>query len=140
MKIRGYRIELGEIEQTIRDFQGVRDVVVLAGEEGLGNKELVAYVVPVNLSQSLRANGNPDYPPPGLADDAILTPATLRKFLKQRLPHYMVPSAFVLMEKLPLTPNGKVDRQALPAPEALAEFPGEYVAPRDVLEQSLAGI
>jgi len=74
------------------------------------------------------------------ADEEILTPAMLRKFFKERLPQYMVPSAFVLMEKLPLTQNGKIDRQALPAPEASAEVPGDYVAPRDALEQSLAGI
>ncbi|MCL5670654.1 MAG: amino acid adenylation domain-containing protein [Acidobacteria bacterium] len=75
-----------------------------------------------------------------MPDETILTPAGLRKFLKKRLPQYMVPSDFVLMEKLPLTSNGKIDRESLPAPTASAGVTNEYIAPRDALEQSLADI
>ncbi|MGE5674567.1 MAG: non-ribosomal peptide synthetase, partial [Mycobacterium leprae] len=117
VKIRGFRIELGEIETMLKLADGVRGAVVTAWEGASGGKQLVAYVVP--------EEGRP------------LKAETLRAFLKQQLPDYMVPAAFVLLDELPLTPNGKVDRRALPAPELPAE---EYVAPRTPLEEVLADI
>jgi amino acid adenylation domain-containing protein len=114
VKIRGFRIELGEIEAALCAVAGVRDAVVLAREEG--EKRLVAYVV---------AGGT-------TIDD-------LRAQLKARLPEYMMPSAFVMLDALPLTPNGKVDRKALPAPEA-GSTERAYVAPRTPLEEILATI
>jgi aryl carrier-like protein len=95
VKIRGYRIELGEIEALLRQHASVQDVVVIVREDVPGDKSLVAYVV---TSNDITSNG-------------------LRNSLKEKLPDYMIPAAFVLLEALPLTPNGKVDRRALPVPE-----------------------
>lgn len=101
VKIRGFRIELGEIETVLRQHPNLRDVVVVAHQTPTGEKRLVAYLV---ANQS---------PAPDLTE--------LRNFIKQKLPDYMVPAAFMFLEALPLTPNGKVDRKALPAPEAMVE-------------------
>jgi amino acid adenylation domain-containing protein len=113
VKIRGFRIELGEIEAALRQAPGVRDCTVVVRDDGAGDRRLVAYVV-------------------GEAD-------ALRERLRQSLPEYMVPSAFVSLDALPLTPNGKLDRKALPAPE-LASAEDRYVAPRTPVEEVLAGI
>ncbi|HJX27332.1 MAG TPA: amino acid adenylation domain-containing protein, partial [Thermoanaerobaculia bacterium] len=110
VKIRGFRIELGEIEASLAALAGVRQAVVLLRED-----RLVAYVV-----------GNADV-------------AELRQALRERLPDYMVPAAFVKLDKLPLTVNGKVDRKALPGPEQTGGE-GEYRAPRTPTEEVLAGI
>jgi amino acid adenylation domain-containing protein len=120
VKIRGYRVELKEIESVLGSFAGVREVVVVA-RESEGEKNLVAYVVP--------------------SRERTPTGSELRSYLKQRLPHYMVPSAFVLLEAMPKTPNGKVDRRGMPAPKP-ADFtePNEYVAPTDELEKQLTKI
>jgi amino acid adenylation domain-containing protein len=121
VKVRGYRIELGEIETVLRQYPAIRDSAIIVREDQPGNKQLVAYVVP-NENSAVR---NHD----------------LRNFLKQQLPDYMVPSAFVVLDSLPLTPSGKVDRRALPAPDSAR--PGEedsYVAPRTPIEEVLAGI
>jgi amino acid adenylation domain-containing protein len=112
VKLRGFRIELGEVEAALLDHPGVGQAVVVARGAG-GQKRLVAYLV---------GAGKP------------VSAARLRVFVQQRLPEYMVPSAFVPLEALPLTPNGKLDRTALPDPEYLA---GEYVAPRTDLERRL---
>ena len=121
VKIRGFRVELGEIEVMLGQHPDVRDVVVLAQEDEPGEKCLVAYVVPV-----------PEHPP---------TMSELRDFLTQKLPEYMSPSAFVMLDSLPLTPNGKIDRRALPAPDhARPELSGTFVAPRTPIEEMLAGI
>ncbi|HYR85173.1 MAG TPA: amino acid adenylation domain-containing protein, partial [Terriglobia bacterium] len=119
VKVRGFRIELGEIEAALQDQDGVRRTVVLAREDIPGDKRLVAYV----------ERENEDTP----------TAAMLAAALKQRLPHYMVPGAFVFLETLPQTTNGKVDRKALPAPDSL---PGdrEFTAPRTPIEEALAHI
>jgi amino acid adenylation domain-containing protein len=125
VKIRGYRVELKEIESVLGSYPGVREVVVvareIARENGPGDKHLAAYVVP--------------------SREQAPTGSELRSYLKQKLPHYMVPSAFVLLEAMPKTPNGKVDRRAMPAPQP-ADFtePNEYVAPADDLENNLVRI
>ncbi|HEX8695435.1 MAG TPA: amino acid adenylation domain-containing protein, partial [Longimicrobium sp.] len=115
VKVRGFRIELGEIEVRLAEHPEVREAVVLAREDPPGDRRLVAYVV-------------------GEVETDVL-----RAYLRQSLPEYMVPSAFVVLEALPLTPNGKVDRKALPAPE-LASAEERYVAPRTPVEEVLAGI
>jgi len=121
VKVRGFRIELGEIEAVLGQCPAVRNTAVLARKDTPGDKRLVAYVVP--------------------GDEQVPTISELRRFLKEKLPDYMVPSAFVLLDTLPLTPNGKVDRQALPAPDGIRpELERGFVAPRTPFEEILAGI
>jgi amino acid adenylation domain-containing protein len=111
VKIRGFRIELGEIESVI--MKHVSEAAVIVREDQPGNKRLVAYTV-------------------GSTED-------LRNLVKEELPHYMVPSAFVSLEKMPLTPNGKIDRRALPVPDQ-TEFEANFVAPRNSVEEKIAEI
>ena len=118
VKIRGFRIELGEIEARLLQHSAVKETVVLAREDTPGEKRLVAYMV----FKERASSSNDD----------------LRAFLKQLLPDYMVPAAFVILENMPLTHNGKLDRKALPAPEYKATQ--AYVAPRNELEQTLCQI
>ncbi|NOT55709.1 MAG: amino acid adenylation domain-containing protein [Deltaproteobacteria bacterium] len=118
VKVRGFRVELGEIESTLGRHPHVREVVVMARPARDGDKHLVAYVV---------ANGAID------AHD-------LRTFLGRTLPDYMMPTAFVALDRLPLTANGKVDRHALPEPEAPTGILTSCVEPRDELEQQLVTI
>jgi amino acid adenylation domain-containing protein/non-ribosomal peptide synthase protein (TIGR01720 family) len=121
VKIRGFRIEPGEIEAVLGQHPAVQETVVMVREDIPGNKRLVAYVVTKKS------------PAPSMQE--------LPHFLKQQLPEYMVPSAFVLLDALPLTANGKVDRLALPAPDTTRpELAGTYVAPRNSVEELLAGI
>jgi amino acid adenylation domain-containing protein len=119
VKVRGFRIELGEIETALGQYPGVRSCVVVAREEGLEERRLVAYLV---------APG----PPPQASD--------LRGFLRQSLPEFMVPAAFVVVAELPLTPSGKLDRRALPEPRRDAMDAGAFVPPRTPTEELLAGI
>ena len=120
VKVRGYRIELGEIETAIRRHSGVRAAVVVARERAGEEKQLVAYVV---------------------AEDVELNVGELRGALKDQLPDYMIPSAFVMMAELPLTPNGKIDRKALPAPEhSAAEVNLDHEAERTPIEQIVSNI
>ncbi|MEA5617974.1 amino acid adenylation domain-containing protein [Cronbergia sp. UHCC 0137] len=120
VKIRGFRIELGEIETLLSQRPQVQQVVVIVREDDPGNKYLTAYVVNEN---------------------STLTSSELRQFLKQQLPEYMIPSAFVMLKALPLTPNGKVNRRALPKPETTnLELEAAYVAPRTWLEKQLGEI
>ena len=97
IKIRGFRIELGEIESALAKHPGVSQAVVVAKEKASGDKYLVAYLVP--------------------ASQAEAGPTSLRSFLGQQLPDYMVPSAFVALDAMPMTPNGKINRRGLPEPE-----------------------
>jgi len=121
VKIRGFRIEIGEIESVLAQHEAVEQAVVVAREDVAGDKRLVAYVT---------ANqGRP------------VAFEELRQFLKQSLPDYMLPSAFVSLDKFPLTPNGKVDRKALPAPDRrVQEVSRAKVPPRNAVEEVVASI
>jgi amino acid adenylation domain-containing protein/non-ribosomal peptide synthase protein (TIGR01720 family) len=121
VKIHGFRIELSEIESVLSQHPAIRETIVLAREDEPDKKRLVAYMVP---------NGQFEF-----------SVSDLRNFLKEKLPEYMIPSAFVRLKALPLTPNGKVDRQALPAPDSIKpELEGRFVAPRTPVEETIARI
>jgi nonribosomal peptide synthetase DhbF len=119
VKLRGFRIELGEIEAALCGQEQVRQAVVLAHKQPNGEKRLVAYVA--------------------CEAGAEISSSELRGRLKERLPEYMVPAAFVWLASLPLTPNGKVDRKALIEPDYQASE-WEYVAPRTEVEELLCGV
>jgi amino acid adenylation domain-containing protein len=124
VKVRGHRIELGEVEAALSNYEAVRECAVVAREETPGDNRLVAYIVAA-----------------AARDEAQPTATELRAHLKERLPEYMVPSAFVVLDALPLTPNGKVDRRALIAREATPFVsPEGYAAPRTPTEELLADI
>ena len=120
VKIRGFRIELGEIENRLCACAGVREAVVIAREDGHGDKRLVAY-----LTQD---GGNE------------LSIAELRTGLAETLPDYMLPAAFVVLPVLPLSANGKLDRAALPKPDADAVITHRYEVPQGPIETALSGI
>jgi aryl carrier-like protein len=120
VKLRGYRIELGEIEAALRQYPGLREAVVIVREDNPGDKRLVAYIVSDHKSPTLNS---------------------VREFLGEKLPAYMLPSAVVGQNTLPLTPNGKIDRRALPAPEVChSNTDKPFVAPQTLQEQALADI
>jgi amino acid adenylation domain-containing protein len=135
VKVRGYRIELGEVEAALRRHEGVRDSVVLAREDVPGEKRLTAYLVMDHEMPGERRNGDNGHNN-GAAPD---TEQELRHHLRQQLPDYMIPSAFVLLATLPLTANGKIDRRALPAPtqESRAE---QYIRPETSVQEVISGI
>jgi amino acid adenylation domain-containing protein len=121
VKIRGFRIELGEIETVLGQHPAVQKNVILAREDSTGSKRLAAYVV--------------------LSREPAPTISELRKFLKQKLPGYMIPSVFVILDTLPLSPNGKVDHQTLPLPDLTRpELEAAHVAPQNEVEQTIADI
>jgi len=124
VKIRGFRIELGEIEELCGRHPAIDQVVVVAREDSPNNKRLVAYLIASSE------------PAPAVSE--------LREFLREKLPDYMIPAAFVFLSHeigMPLTPNGKVDRRALPAPEQAAFMAEEkYMAPQNAVEELLADI
>jgi amino acid adenylation domain-containing protein len=121
VKVRGFRIELGEIEAALADHPAVRHAVVVDREAGPGDRRLVAYAE--------------------VEEGQAPTLTEVRLFLRDRLPEYMLPAAFVPLDRLPLNPSGKVDRRALP--EAGGERPAldaAFVAPREGLETALAAV
>ncbi|WP_262947619.1 non-ribosomal peptide synthetase [Xenorhabdus indica] len=123
VKIRGFRVELGEIEARLTEYPVVSEALVLASGDGQ-DKRLVAYVVTNNI---VAETDN------GLA-------ASLREYLSDILPDYMIPAAFVRLDEFPLTPNGKLDRRALPAPNQHAFARQVYEAPQGEIENALATI
>ena len=121
IKVRGFRIELGEIEAALRQHPSVEESVVVALETGAGDKRLAAYVV--------------------LGQGESVATGELRNFLKQKLPDYMVPCAFQMLDLLPLNSSGKVDRKALPDVNPSSFEPDmQYVPPQDELEEALVKI
>ena len=119
VKIRGYRVELEEVENTLKQHPGIRDAIVVARADQSGSKMLVAYY--------------------GLSPDFSLDQTQVREFLDQRLPAYMVPTSFVVMDAFPQTPSGKIDRQSLPTPEN-TQAQDKYLAPRNETEKRLVSI
>ena len=121
VKIRGNRVEIGEVEIALSHHEGIQEVVVAVQEGRLGDNYLAAYIVP--------------------RDDVKLAINELQGFLRQTLPDYMIPSAFVILDALPLTPNGKVDRKVLPAPNQIRpDLSNEFVAPRTEIEEKMVKI
>ncbi|MEL4897612.1 amino acid adenylation domain-containing protein [Crocosphaera sp. Alani8] len=112
VKLRGYRLELGEIETTILNHNQIKEAVVIVKEESL-----IAYIV--------------------CQEDISINPRSIKEYIGEKLPNYMIPSRFVELEKLPLTPNGKIDRKALPEIELKSE---DYIVPKTATEEILAGI
>ncbi|MFG2846318.1 amino acid adenylation domain-containing protein [Kitasatospora sp. NPDC048296] len=120
VKLRGFRIELGELEAALLRHPAVRQAAAVVREDRVGDKRLVGYVVPVD------------------AEGGGALPSALRTELQEQLPHYLVPSAVVVLDALPVTPNGKLDRRALPAPDFAAAASGRE--PRTERERVLAGL
>jgi amino acid adenylation domain-containing protein len=120
VKLRGFRIELGEIEAVLEEHPQVRQAVVTVREDGPGDKYLAAYLAPVS--------------------DGEVDVASVRGHVEQKLPAFMVPSRFVILDAFPMTTSGKVDRKALPAPQSEARDQSEVVAPRNELESQLVSI
>ncbi|OYD97951.1 non-ribosomal peptide synthetase [Nostoc sp. 'Peltigera membranacea cyanobiont' 210A] len=117
VKLRGFRIELGEIEAVLEQHPAVHQCVVMVREDGSGNQRLVAYLVAENADTD-----------------------ELRQYLRQKLPEYMIPNAFMFLAEIPLTPNGKVNCRALPTPENTHLETSNFVATRHPVEEVLAGI
>ncbi|HEX6289174.1 MAG TPA: amino acid adenylation domain-containing protein, partial [Herpetosiphonaceae bacterium] len=141
VKIRGFRIEIGEIEAVLCQHEAVHEAVVTLREDtspasGHPQKRLVAYIEQKN--KRTKEQGDEIEAVPTRAPGPV-TP-DFRAYLKDRLPDYMVPSAFVFLDTLPKTPNGKIDRRALPAPELAAELDECFVAPRNPIEDLLASV
>ncbi len=120
VKIRGFRIELGEIEALLASHPQIWETVVIVRDDTTGDKRLVAYIVPQS--------------------EKTITINEIRQFLKAKLPSYMVPNAFVILDALPLTANGKIDRRALPPSESSSEPSEKYVAPRNPIEDILVNV
>jgi acyl carrier protein len=122
VKIRGFRIELGEIEAALLGHSGVREAVVVAREDVTGEKRLVAYYIACDTNGPTMEAGE------------------LRSHLSSQLPDYMVPAAYVRMDRIPLTANGKLDSKALPMPEGDAHAARGYEAPKGEIERRLVEI
>ena len=168
VKIRGFRIELGEVEALVSAHPLVREVVVVVREDVPGDKRLVGYVT-VDIEELARSNlleqivghdgstaeaeqsrrvGNEEVSEAEVVHESALQDATLKRrivlevrgHLQKQLPAYMVPSAFVVLEKLPLSPNGKLDRRSLPAPSFDAYVTKDYEPPEGHVEEVLAAL
>jgi amino acid adenylation domain-containing protein len=121
VKVRGFRIELGEIETILNGHPAIRQAVVIAREDTPGDKRLVAYLIPET--------------------DHETDPGELRRYVREKLPEYMVPSAFMFLDEFPMTPNRKVNRKALPAPDAIhATAERDLILPRTRIEAKLVQI
>jgi len=120
VKVRGFRIELGEIENSILGYRHVRDSVVSVVEQGEGDRSIAAYIVSVDR---------------GAWDEA-----EMRRYLGAKLPGYMIPAYFVLLDQVPLTASGKVDRKALPQPESTSISRSTLVLPQNEREEKLVQI
>ncbi|HEY4564953.1 MAG TPA: non-ribosomal peptide synthetase, partial [Thermoanaerobaculia bacterium] len=122
VKIRGFRVELREIEAVLAESPGVAEAVVVAREDTPGDRRLAAYLVAREAEDDLEIAG-------------------VRNHLKGRLPDYMIPASFTLLDRFPLTPSGKVDRRSLPAPDRARRGPErDFVAPRTDTEETIAAI
>ncbi len=119
VKLRGFRIELGEIQTVLETHPNVEQTVVIMREYPLSDKRLVAYVI---------------------RKDTLLTSQDLRRFLQQKLPVYMIPSAFVMLSDFPLNPNGKIDVHKLPIPDETSLVESPYLAPRNSTETILVSL
>src|SRR5262249_28197614 len=126
VKIRGFRVELGEIEARLSDLPWVRDVVVVAREDEPGEKRLVAYYTCVEEDQGQR--------------EGSAGARELRQYLMERFPEYMVPAAYVRLDRLPYTASGKLHRKALPAPTGDAYVVRGYQAPVGEIEIAIARV
>lgn len=121
VKLRGFRIELGEIEKVLLDSPHIEEAVVTLSKPHAGEEKLSAYVVPQK--------------------GVNITINELRELLAEKLPHYMIPSTFVMLEKLPLSANGKLDRQALPDPEkSNLDLGGDFQKPASEIEEKLSKV
>jgi amino acid adenylation domain-containing protein len=133
VQIRGIRVELGEIKQVLSQHPEISHAVVMAVESEFqpGQKRLAAYVVP-RKGEGRRDEGS---------SEAQRLQHELRQFLREKLPEYMIPSAFVVLESLPLLPSGKLDRQALPIPKVgRSHLAVEFAPPRNLTEETLTKI
>lgn len=122
VKLRGYRIELSEIEVLLSSHPQIQDAVVMVREDQPGDQRLVAYLIPADASQQT-----------GIADEL------LRRYVADKLPGYMIPAHFVIIDSFPLIANGKVNRKALPAPKII-DLKDSPASPRDTLELELTPI
>jgi amino acid adenylation domain-containing protein/non-ribosomal peptide synthase protein (TIGR01720 family) len=121
VKVRGFRIELGEIESAIQKHSAIREAVVILNEGKFGDKRIIGYYVNET--------------------DQDISPNDLRSYLKDKLPEYMVPACFIVLERIPLTSNGKLDRKMLPEPDhSRPELENVFRAPKTEIEKALAEI
>lgn len=127
VKIRGFRVEPAEIQSILMDHDDVNECLILAHAKGESEKQLVAYITGSEKFTGEEAK----------AQENMLI-SRLREYVRSRLPDYMVPSLFIVLDKFPLTPNGKVDRKALPDPRWMADK--SYTPPETELEKRVAGI
>ena len=125
VKVRGHRIELGEIESRLQEHSQIKEALVVAYEQAMGDQQLVAYVTTT-----------------AVAEDAaeVLSLDEIGKTLRKTLPDYMVPREFIVLDSFPLTANGKIDRKALPTPDGSGLSRQEYEAPQGELEETVATI
>jgi amino acid adenylation domain-containing protein len=130
VKVRGFRVEPGEIEAALAAHPAVREAAVVARKMEEGETQLIGYYV-AHAAVSGANTGVATMP---------LTSASLRTYLRERLPEYMVPSALVPLDEMPVSATGKVDRGALPAPSAVDDEPRLYTPPRTMVEHQLAQI